>query len=374
MAGSYLGHGAKYWADRYFESQAQTRLPDDPADLSWRDKYLALEKECSSYQATLADMRAEIEYLRNQKISAPSPDPALQYSAEHWKASYWRLYRTFREKENQLDALSAEKQHIKNQLQTTLNENSLYQGKTAEQWAELYFSEQRHTQSLLDVSKKKDSDIQALNVAITGYKKFSEVEGHDAIYWHHKFLSLQKDSFSRRMFLMFVVFFFSFAAGITFRTTFTRPYVSSSSSSSQSSSVRYSASLTPTIEPQTGIFYSSTSETNDVSFQVVGGSNVKYYLCLCQGKKIIKSYYIRAGETLSAMVPSGGYTIYFASAPSTASWFGVENLWGTHTSYYQLPNSFSFSDASSFRPFFDFSSLASYDFKSLSESDWQSLS
>lgn len=67
MAGSYLGHGAKYWADRYFESQTQTHLPDDPADLSWRDKYLALEKECSSYQATLADLRTEVEYLRTQR-------------------------------------------------------------------------------------------------------------------------------------------------------------------------------------------------------------------------------------------------------------------------------------------------------------------
>lgn len=44
MAGSYLGHGAKYWADRYFESQSQTRLPDDSADLNWREKYIALEK------------------------------------------------------------------------------------------------------------------------------------------------------------------------------------------------------------------------------------------------------------------------------------------------------------------------------------------
>lgn len=44
MSSSYLGHGAKYWADRYFEQHTQTRLPDDPADLSWREKYLALEK------------------------------------------------------------------------------------------------------------------------------------------------------------------------------------------------------------------------------------------------------------------------------------------------------------------------------------------
>ena len=56
---SYLGHGAKYWADKYYELQTQTRLPDDPADLSWREKYLALEKECAHYQATLSDMLIE---------------------------------------------------------------------------------------------------------------------------------------------------------------------------------------------------------------------------------------------------------------------------------------------------------------------------
>ncbi len=44
MAGSYLGHGAKYWADRYFESQSQTRMPDDYSSIEWRDKYLNLEK------------------------------------------------------------------------------------------------------------------------------------------------------------------------------------------------------------------------------------------------------------------------------------------------------------------------------------------
>ena len=68
MSSSYLGHGAKYWADRYFEQHTQTRLPDDPADLSWREKYLALEKECEHYQATLSEMRVEIEYLRLQAL------------------------------------------------------------------------------------------------------------------------------------------------------------------------------------------------------------------------------------------------------------------------------------------------------------------
>lgn len=69
MSSSYLGHGAKYWADRYFEQHTQTRLPDDPADLSWREKYLALEKECEHYQATLSEMRVEKEVIITPAIN-----------------------------------------------------------------------------------------------------------------------------------------------------------------------------------------------------------------------------------------------------------------------------------------------------------------
>lgn len=69
MAGSYLGHGAKYWADRYFESQSQTRLPDDSGILEWKDKYLNLEKCCSLYQSKIADLRAEIADLHEKNIS-----------------------------------------------------------------------------------------------------------------------------------------------------------------------------------------------------------------------------------------------------------------------------------------------------------------
>lgn len=102
MAGSYLGHGAKYWADRYFESQTQTHLPDDPADLSWRDKYLALEKECSSYQATLADLRTEVEYLRTQRPVKYVPDLMSEQEAEKWESAYRRLYAHFVKKKASL--------------------------------------------------------------------------------------------------------------------------------------------------------------------------------------------------------------------------------------------------------------------------------
>lgn len=93
MSSSYLGHGAKYWADRYFEQHTQTRLPDDPADLSWREKYLALEKECEHYQATLSEMRVEIEYLRSQQPTSIVADPDLQRKAENGNSviHVWQL-------------------------------------------------------------------------------------------------------------------------------------------------------------------------------------------------------------------------------------------------------------------------------------------
>ena len=95
---SYLGHGAKYWADKYYELQTQTRLPDDPADLSWREKYLALEKECAHYQATLSDMRVEIEDLRSKSASSV---PVSDHETEKWRNAYWKLCETLKKKEAQ---------------------------------------------------------------------------------------------------------------------------------------------------------------------------------------------------------------------------------------------------------------------------------
>lgn len=168
MSSSYLGHGAKYWADRYFEQHTQTRLPDDPADLSWREKYLALEKECEHYQATLSEMRVEIEYLRSQQPTSIVADPDLQRKAEKWKLGYTRLAAALKEKEKQYDALSAEKQRLECHLQ----ERELYRGKTAEQWAELYFSEQRNYQKATSDLQESDSEIQTLNSTIANYHKF----------------------------------------------------------------------------------------------------------------------------------------------------------------------------------------------------------
>ena len=66
---SYLGHGAKYWADKYYELQTQTRLPDDSSILKWKDRCLNLEKSCSLYQSKIEDLRAEIADLREKSVS-----------------------------------------------------------------------------------------------------------------------------------------------------------------------------------------------------------------------------------------------------------------------------------------------------------------
>lgn len=70
---SYLGHGAKYWADRYFESQTQTRMPDNSSAIEWRDKYLSLEKNCALYQSTIADLRTEVADLRQKLLPNQRP-------------------------------------------------------------------------------------------------------------------------------------------------------------------------------------------------------------------------------------------------------------------------------------------------------------
>ena len=84
---SYLGHGAKYWADRYFELQTQTRMPDDSSSIEWREKYLGLEKSCSLYQSKIADLRTEVEYLRQK--APPEPELYEGHNAEYWYKPYF---------------------------------------------------------------------------------------------------------------------------------------------------------------------------------------------------------------------------------------------------------------------------------------------
>lgn len=85
---SYLGHGAKYWAEKYFEQQTQTRIPDNSSAIEWRDKYLSLEKSCSLYQSTIADLRTEVADLREKAQCESKPEIFQGQTAEYWYNAY----------------------------------------------------------------------------------------------------------------------------------------------------------------------------------------------------------------------------------------------------------------------------------------------
>lgn len=106
---SYLGHGAKYWADRYFELQTQTRLPDDSSSIDWKSKYLSLEKNCSLYQATIADLRTEIADLCEKTLSESKLFRG--HTAEYWFNEYIAIDKQSKEK-NSDDSLADECQKI----------------------------------------------------------------------------------------------------------------------------------------------------------------------------------------------------------------------------------------------------------------------
>lgn len=104
-----------------------------------------------------------------------------------------------------------------------------------------------------------------------------------------------------------------------------------------------SPELTPKVQPQTGLIYNSSTEEELAPFTVNANSETNYILRLCDGKRIIQSYYIRAGETLSVYVPLGEYSLYYACASRYASWFGNTYLWGSSTSYYKSSGRYEFS-------------------------------
>lgn len=203
MSSSYLGHGAKYWADRYFEQYTQTRLPDDPADLSWREKYLALEKECEHYQATLSEMRVEVEYLCSQQPTSIVADPELQQKSEKWRLGYLRLSNTLKEKESQCDALSSEAAQLRLQLQkqspVTLDS---YNGHPAEWWYNAYHS-------ACQEQEKLRSQLRPLAISLQACKESSEIAGHDAVYWCGQTQNLQK-AISKKESQTFVALILSF--------------------------------------------------------------------------------------------------------------------------------------------------------------------
>lgn len=362
---SYLGHGAKYWADKYYELQNQTRLPDDPADLSWREKYISLEKECVHYQTTLSEMRVEIEDLRSK--SAPYV-PASDYETEKWRNAYWKLCETLKKKEAQCDALSIENLRISRSLQSLPKGNVTYRGKTAEQWAELYLSEQHTRQEATATLEKKSSEIQSLNSIIADYQKANDIEGHDAMYWHHKFTSLNKNVFSHRLLLVFIIFFFSFSSGVVWGHSIVeeRPL------SSRNSSSIVPASTDNLGRPKTGLVNGISNQEELAPFMVKAPIDRCYYLRLCQGNQVIASYFIRPGEMLSVHVPLGSYTIYYAFSSQSVPWISEKELWGSHTVYYKFRDNFDFCrDGDTYQGRnIDFTNLNNYKVKSMLKSDW----
>lgn len=163
---SYLGHGAKYWAEKYFEQQTQTRMPDDSSAIEWRDKYLSLEKSCSLYQAKIADLRTEVADLREKAQCKSSPEIFQGQTAEYW-------YTAYKNSEIAYSKLSFEK------LENRLSEDTplRYKGSTAKEWASAYDSANAQIAILQKELLSSKSHIAAMN-------ETCEIHGHDALYWY----------------------------------------------------------------------------------------------------------------------------------------------------------------------------------------------
>lgn len=163
---SYLGHGAKYWAEKYFEQQTQTRMPDDSSAIEWRDKYLSLEKSCSLYQAKIADLRTEVADLREKAQCKSNPEIFQGQTAEYW-------YTAYKNSEIAYSKLSFEK------LENRLSEDTplRYKGSTAKEWASAYDSANAQIAILQKELLSSKTHIAAMNDTY-------EIHGHDALYWY----------------------------------------------------------------------------------------------------------------------------------------------------------------------------------------------
>lgn len=163
---SYLGHGAKYWAEKYFEQQTQTRIPDNSSAIEWRDKYLSLEKSCSLYQSTIADLRTEVADLREKAQCESKPEIFQGQTAEYW-------YNAYKNSEVAYSKLSFKK------LESRLQEDTptRYKGSTAKEWANICDNANAQIASLQKELLSSKTHIAAMNDTY-------EVHGHDALYWY----------------------------------------------------------------------------------------------------------------------------------------------------------------------------------------------
>ena len=72
-------------------------------------------------------------------------------------------------------------------------------------------------------------------------------------------------------------------------------------------------------------------------FEVKTGDNFNYYIFLkdtSDGGKNDISFYVEAGKTVEIDVPLGRYNLYYATGDT---WYGLENKFGSKTSYYEAP-------------------------------------
>lgn len=163
---SYLGHGAKYWAEKYFEQQTQTRIPDNSSAIEWRDKYLSLEKSCSLYQSTIADLRTEVADLREKAQCESKPEIFQGQTAEYW-------YNAYKNSEVSYSKLSFKK------LESRLQEDTptRYKGSTAKEWANICDNANAQIASLQKELLSSKTHIAAMNDTY-------EIHGHDALYWY----------------------------------------------------------------------------------------------------------------------------------------------------------------------------------------------
>ena len=107
---------------------------------------------------------------------------------------------------------------------------------------------------------------------------------------------------------------------------------SGSSSSSSSGSKSSDSNLTPQSLPSNGYIFSGNSSGSS-SIEVKASSSescwVKVYT---SSGKLQISFFVQAGKTATVNVPSGTYSIHFASGKT---WYGKSNLFGSKTAYGQ---------------------------------------
>lgn len=145
-------------------------MPDDYSAIEWRDKYLNLEKSCTLYQAKIADLRTEVEDLRQKASSEPEPELFEGHTVEYWFNEYLRADRLLKEKESDHNQCALE------EVGSSITNPVQFKGHTAEEWARFYESEALKNANL-------SSQLRSANIHLAACLESTEIGGHDAVYW-----------------------------------------------------------------------------------------------------------------------------------------------------------------------------------------------